>query len=269
MSPGCDIMAIQITTTMSNLPSLASVLSALKISQRSSSRTLYALVQHVVDAAPPTTYPILTPIRCLVTAFDNGIQDTLCEFLILLRLGMDPIEHGPLEPNERIQKSSYIQLRKHYIHTRDELIPAIETNLTKIEPLLVTELHGSPAHELFLRFIKKIPGFRSARIDLLDDIPTIFSSLRSSLRTVLVCLEYLKRHAYNVLTRFIDANWVNRHRGCMDLLWCLQGTRESLIQLNWGLRTHTKMPGYLPWYVASPYSTWKLSERYPPCRPGF
>ncbi|PBK98030.1 hypothetical protein ARMGADRAFT_1074903 [Armillaria gallica] len=232
---------------MSNLPSLASVLSALQTSQRSSSSTLDALVQHVVDAAPPTTYPILTPIRYLVTAFDNGIQNAICEFMIILRLGMDPIELGPLEPNERIQKSSYIQLRNHYIHTRDELIPAIEANLTKIEPLLITELHGSPAHELFLRFKLKIPGFWSARIDLLDDIPAVFSSLRSSLRAILVCLEYLKHHAYNVLTRFVDVDWVNRHRGCMDLLWCLQGTRESLIQLNWGLRTHTKMPGYLPW----------------------
>ncbi|PBK98042.1 hypothetical protein ARMGADRAFT_1074913 [Armillaria gallica] len=210
---------------MSNLPSLACVLSALQTSQRSSSSTLDALVQHVVDAAPSTTYPILTPIRCLVTTFDDGIQNALCEFFILLRLGMDPIEQGPLEPNERIQKSSYIQLRKHYKYARDELIPAIETNLTKIEPLLIAELHGSPALELFLRFIKKLPGCWSARIDLLDDIPTIFSSLRSSLRAILVCLEYLKRYAYNVLTFFVDADWVNRHRGCMDLLWCLQGTR--------------------------------------------
>ncbi len=248
--------ATRIITTMTNLPSLSSVLSALQTSQRSSSSILYTLVQHVVDTAPSTTFSVLTPIRHLVTAFDNGIQDALCEFLILLRLGMDPIEQGLLEPNERIQKSSYIQLRKHYIYARGELIPAIEANLTKIEPLLIAELHGSPALELFLRLIKKLPGCLSARINLLDDIPTIFSSLRSSLRAILVCLEYLNRHAHNVLTCFVDADWVNRHRGCADLLWCLQGTRESLIQLNWGLRTHTKMPGYLPWYVAAPYSTW-------------
>ncbi|SJL17624.1 uncharacterized protein ARMOST_21178 [Armillaria ostoyae] len=230
---------------MSNLPSLANVLSALYASQRSSSSTLYALVQHVVDAGPSITFPILTPIRYLVTAFDNGIQDALCEFNVLLRLGMDPIEHGPLEPNECIQKSSYIQLRKHYIHARDELIPAIETNLTKIEPLLITELHGSYELELFLRFIKKIPWFSSARIDLLDNIPTIFSSLRSSLRAVLVCFEYVEHHAHNFLTCFLDVDWANRQRGRTDLLWCLQGTPESLIRLNWGLCTYTKMPGYL------------------------
>ncbi|KAK0434088.1 hypothetical protein EV421DRAFT_1993131 [Armillaria borealis] len=245
MSPGCDIVATRITTTMSNLPSLASVLSALQTSQRSSSSTLDAMVQHVVDAGPSTTFPILTPIRYLVTAFDNGIQDALCEFNILLRLGMEPIEHGPLEPNECIQKSSYIQLRKHYIHARDELIPAIETNLTKIEPLLITELHGSYELEFFLRFIKKIPWFSSARINLLD-IPTIFSSLRSSLRAVLVCLEYVEHHAHNFLTCFLDVDWVNRQRGRTDLLWCLDGTRQSLIQMSWGLCTHTKMSGYLP-----------------------
>ncbi|PBK67915.1 hypothetical protein ARMSODRAFT_1019965 [Armillaria solidipes] len=178
-----------------------------------------------LHAGPSTTFPILTPICYLVTAFDNGVQDALCEFNILLRLGMDPIEHGPLEPNECIQKSSYIQLRKHYIHARDELIPAIETNLTKVEPLLITELHGSYELELFLRFIKKIPWFSSARINLLDDIPTIFSSLRSSLRAVLVCLEYVEHHAHNFLTCFLDVDWVNRQRGRTDLLWCLDGTR--------------------------------------------
>ncbi len=233
---------------MTDLPSIVNILSALYTSQRTYSDILFALVQHVAGAALSTTFPILTPIRILVSAFDNATRAGLENFGSQIGQGVFHVAPEPIKLGDFFNEH-YHQVLNNCRKAREELLPAIETNLTEIEPLLIAELHGSYGLELFFRFIKHIPGCWSTRIDLLDDIQDIIYSLRSSLRVVGACLDHVEQYARIVHACFLNKDWVARHRGRSDLRWCLRGTKQSVFKVAFVLPAHSRLPGYRPVYV--------------------
>ncbi len=233
---------------MTNLPSIDNVLSTLYASQKTYSDILSALVQQVVDTAPSTTFPILTPIRFLVSAFDNATREAVRHLGSQLSQALLYVEPELVEDAAEYFNEHHHQVLNNCRQAREELLPAIEMDLTKMELLLLTELRGSCGLELFLRFIKHIPGCWSTRIDLLDDIQAIIYSLRSSVQVVMVCLDYIEQCARLVHARFLDEDWVDRHRGRSDLRQCLNGARWSVLDVSFVLPVHRQLPGYNPTY---------------------
>ncbi|KAK0431564.1 hypothetical protein EV421DRAFT_164729 [Armillaria borealis] len=239
----------QTTASMTKLHSITSVLSALYASQKSHSDILSALVQHVVDAAPSTTFPILAPIRLLISLLDNATREVVRLFGSQLSQGLLCVDPELIEDAAGLFNEDYHQVLDICRQTREELFPAIEMNLTDMEPRLLADLRGSYGIEYFLRFIKHIPGCWSTRIDLLDDIHDIVYSMRSSVQVVMVCLDHVEQYARLVHARLLDNNWVARHRGRSDLCWCLHGIMCSVLDMSYILPVHRQLPGYLPTYV--------------------
>ncbi|KAK0218825.1 hypothetical protein IW262DRAFT_1387717 [Armillaria fumosa] len=234
---------------MTNLPSVENMLSDLYASRKAYSSILSSLVQQVADAAPSTTFPILTPIRFLVSAFDNVTQKALWHLGLQLTLARLYVETKPIRDAAVYFEGHYNHLLNNCRRAREELLPTIEMELTNMEPLLLTELHGSCGVELFLRFIKHIPGCWSTRIDLLDNIQAIIFSLRSSIQVVMACLDYVEQCTRLVHARCNDEDWVGRHRGHSALLRRLNRARWSVLDVSSVLPVHYQLPGYYPKYA--------------------
>ncbi|KAK0214677.1 hypothetical protein EDD85DRAFT_501532 [Armillaria nabsnona] len=232
---------------MTKLHSITSVLSALYASQKSYSDALSTLVQH---SAPSTTFLILTPIRLLISLLDNATREVLRYFGLQLCQGILCVEPGPTPDDvASLFNEQYHQVLDICRQTREDLLPAIDMDLTDIEPRLLAELRGSYGLEYFFRFIKHIPGCWSTRIDLLDDIHDIVYSIRSSLQVVAACLDHVEHYARLVHARLLDKHWVARNRGRSDLCWSLVGIMWSVLNMSSILPKHYQLPGYRPAYV--------------------
>ncbi|KAK0430205.1 hypothetical protein EV421DRAFT_1860021 [Armillaria borealis] len=221
-------------------PSVSHLIPSLSKSQRMFTLALGYLIQRVVDVGPSTAVPILTPIcylaargRCCLAEPDRGVLESkyFCELLDVSQ------------------------------QARHQLVPAIEANLVDIEPLLVSKLRGPHGLERLLHFLKQILGFWSGRIDLLDDILDIMSSICSSGRTIVDCLEHFERYTYVMKAHFLDPDWVASHRGRPDLIWCLYGTGELVMEQLHGMSWDRKLTRFLPrrhrscWEIGSWWSS--------------
>ncbi len=217
------------------------------------------LIQRVVDVGPSTAVPILTPICYLAARFDESIQRVMALFHTLFIRGRCCLA----EPDRGVLESKYFcELLDVSRQARHQLVPAIEANLVDIEPLLVSKLRGPHGLERLLRFLKQIPGFWSGRIDLLDDILDIMSSICSSGRTIVDCLEHFERYTYVMKAHFLDPDWVASHRGRPDLIWCLYGTGELVMEQLHGMSWDRKLTRFLPRYVVSGTIQLCVSERH-------
>ncbi|KAK0234728.1 hypothetical protein EDD85DRAFT_92613 [Armillaria nabsnona] len=133
-----------------------------------------------------------------------------------------------------------------------ELVPAIEARLIRDEALLISKLRGSYGQERFFRFTKHHLGLWSTRVDLLDDIPDIISSIWQSCLTIMECLDYIERYSRILLARFQDKGWVSRHQGLPELRWCLEYVDDSVSRTLSGLRMmESSWTDYLPLWVTS------------------
>ncbi|KAK0430182.1 hypothetical protein EV421DRAFT_1859986 [Armillaria borealis] len=204
--------------------SVSHLIPSLSKSQRMYTFALRYLIQCVADVGPSTAVPILTPVcylaargQCCIAEDRGGLESKyFCELLDVSR------------------------------QARYQLVPAIEANLVDIEPLLLSKLRGPHDLERLLRFLKQIPGFWSGRIDLLDDILDIMSSICSSGRTIGDCLEHFERYTCVMKARFLDQDWVASHQGRPDLIWCLYGTGELVMEQLHGMSWDPKLTRFLP-----------------------
>ncbi|KAK0200236.1 hypothetical protein DFS33DRAFT_1490668 [Desarmillaria ectypa] len=223
----------------SERPSILHLLSSFNKSQRMFSKALKFLIQHFVDYAPPTAVPILTPICYLAARFDNSLRRAMETFHFLLVGG----KYCILDGENLLKNQHFLNFLDAFRQVRDQLVPAIEAKLVEIEPLLESELRGQ---ERLLRFLKQIPGFWSGKIDLLDDIPDIMFSVRSSCKTIVDCLEHFERYAGVMKACFQDVDWVARHEGYPELMWCLHHIELSVMQQIHGMRFDESLRQYLP-----------------------
>ncbi|KAK0441906.1 hypothetical protein EV421DRAFT_1904495 [Armillaria borealis] len=231
------------------LPSIPLVISVLIKSGRTFYETLKYLVKHLKDAGSSTALSIITPMCLLAAKFDNTAWSIINKFHFVLFYAGWTIRDGTGAREYKQFEDHLLQIESTCRFAREELVPAIKGNLDRIELPLVSELRGSYGLETFLRFIKHIPGFWSVRIDLLDDIPDIISSIYNSCRTMMTCLDCVEQYSRLIQTRFQDKEWVSQHQGRPDLIWCLSATRSSVTDLLPGLRCHRDLEVYLSGYV--------------------
>ncbi|KAK0443695.1 uncharacterized protein EV420DRAFT_1484914 [Desarmillaria tabescens] len=223
----------------------------LSVFQMSHLDTLDGLVQHITDAAPSTTLPILTNTHLLACDFNRVTRTAVKHFSLQLSHGILYLKPEPHEDASKDIQKHYDLVLYNCRKAREDLFPAIEMDLMDIEPLLLTDIRGSYGLEPLLRFIKRILGYWSTRIDLLDDIHDIIHSVLSSLQAVVTYLDYIEQFARFVYGRFVDKDWVDRHRGRSDLHWCLHQTKESVFKVAFALPLHLWPLGYRPAYALS------------------
>ncbi|KAK0214547.1 hypothetical protein IW262DRAFT_1406762 [Armillaria fumosa] len=227
-------------------PSVGHLISSLSKSQRMCHLALKYLIRHVAHyVGPSTAIPVLTPICHLAARFDESLHRMMRLFHGLLVGGRWRIE----EDRGGLENKNFCELLDVSRQARHHLFPDIEANLADIEPLLLSKLRGPQGLEQLLRFLKRIPGFWSGRIDILDDLLDIMSSICSSGRTIVDCLEHLEGYACVMKSRFLDPDWVVSHRGRPDLIWCLYGTGtlvlEQHVSMSWDPRlTRFLIPRY-------------------------
>ncbi|SJL14593.1 uncharacterized protein ARMOST_18056 [Armillaria ostoyae] len=222
--------------------SVSHLIPSLSKSQRMYTFALRYLIQCVADVGPSTAIPILTPICYLAARFDESIRCVMLLFHTLFIRGQCCIA----EDRGGLESKYFCELLDVSRQARYQLVPAIEANLVDIGPLLLSKLRGPHGLERLLRFLKQIPGFWSGRIDLLDDILDIMSSICSSGRTIGDCLEHFERYTCVMKARFLDQDWVVSHQGRPDLIWCLYGTGELVMEQLYGMSWDPKLTRFLP-----------------------
>ncbi|PBK66520.1 hypothetical protein ARMSODRAFT_960080 [Armillaria solidipes] len=88
------------------------------------------------------------------------------------------------------------------------------------------------------------------------------SSICSSGRTIGDCLEHFERYTCVMKARFLDQDWVAGHQGRPDLIWCLYGTGELVMEQLHGMSWDPKLTRFLPEYVVFSTIQFGVSERY-------
>ncbi|PBK62645.1 hypothetical protein ARMSODRAFT_599423 [Armillaria solidipes] len=223
------------------LPSTSHLLSALSISHRSFFESLKYLVHRLADVSSSTAF-LINPVCCLAGRFGkctwattNSFGFVLADARYSMRTGLGYKDFYRVFCNVVTQ----CQLAR-------ELVTAIEAQLIRDEALLISKLRGLYGQERFFRFAKQHLGLWSTRIDLLDDIPDIISSIWQSCLTIMECLDYIERYSRILLARFQDKGWVSRHQGLPELRWCLECVNDSVSQTMsvcaWSLLGQTISP---------------------------
>ncbi len=59
------------------------------------------------------------------------------------------------------------------------------------------------------------------------------------------CLEHFERYTYVMKAHFLDPDWVASHRGRPDLIWCLYGTGELVMEQLHGMSWDRKLTRFL------------------------
>ncbi|KAK0190249.1 hypothetical protein F5146DRAFT_1137094 [Armillaria mellea] len=132
-----------------------------------------------VPSRQPTTFAILEPLCDAAVAFLHPLvkswtfMSTILDYCSCV-LADQPVGEGMLLLNGEF----YDSMRLNAQRVRDTF-PLLDATLVTTEALLIAELRGPYGLESLLCILKRLPWSSSMRVDLLDDLPQLISTLHS------------------------------------------------------------------------------------------